>query len=137
MDIYNFDIKSTIIAIVSAVFGVFFGDWDLALQTLIIFMAVDYITGIIVAGVYKKSNKSKDGSLSSTAGYIGLVKKGMILLIVLVAYRLDLINGTNIIRNTVIMAFIANEVISINENAVLMGIDIPTYLKEILSNFKK
>ncbi len=100
-------------------------------------MAVDYITGLLVAGVFKSSLKTNDGRLSSSAGLKGLIKKGMMLVIVLIAYRLDLLANTNIVRNTVITAFITNEVISINENAVLMGIDVPKYFTDLISKMKR
>lgn len=131
------EFKYKIIAFFSASCTILFGQFDIPLQTLIILMSVDYITGIIVAGFFNNSKKSEDGSLSSNVGFRGIIKKGMMLAIVLVAYRLDLLASTNIVRNTVIAAFIANESISINENAVLMGIDIPKYFTDILKGLKK
>ena len=103
----------------------FFGGWDKGLATLIVFMAIDYISGLVVAGVFKKSNKSESGALESRAGFKGLCRKCMTLLFVLVAYRLDIMIGTDYIRNAVIIAFCANEAISIIENAGLMGVPIP------------
>ncbi len=102
-----------------------FGGWTMALTTLLIFMLIDYITGVIVAGVFHRSGKSKTGSLSSIAGIKGLAKKGMILLFVLVAYRLDLQLSTTYIKDAVCIAFMANELLSIIENAGLMGVPIP------------
>ena len=90
-----------------------FGGWDAALTTLLIFMGVDYVTGLIVAGVFHRSQKSTDGALESRAGWKGLCRKGMTLLVVLVACRLDLVTGSTFIRDTAIIAFIANETISI------------------------
>lgn len=109
-----------------------FGGWDAAMVTLIIFMAVDYLTGLIVAGIFHNSPKTKNGTLESKAGWKGLCRKGMTLLIVLIAVRLDLILGTNFIRNAVIIGYIANETISIIENAGLMGVPIPdTIMKAV------
>jgi len=105
-----------------------FGGWDAGLRTLLIFMVVDYITGLIVAGVFHNSGKSQSGSLESRAGWKGLCRKGMTLIIVLVAYRLDLATGSTFIRDTVVIAFIVNESISITENAGLMGVPIPPVL---------
>ncbi len=127
----------TITGVLGAAIASFFGGWDAALTTLIIFMAADYITGLLVAGVFKKSEKTASGGLDSHIGWKGLCKKGVVLLFVLVAYRLDLTIGTNYIRNTVIIGFIANELISIVENAGLMGIPLPNVIKkaiEILQN---
>lgn len=105
-----------------------YGGWDAAISTLIICMAVDYISGLIVAGVFHASKKSAAGGLESRAGFKGLCRKGMILLIVLIACRLDLLLGTNYIRDAVIIGFVANEVISIVENAGLMGLPMPAAL---------
>lgn len=113
------------------------GGWSDDLITLIIFMAVDYITGMIVAGVFKRSSKSNSGTLSSNAGWKGLCKKGVTLLVVLVAYRLDVTLGVAYIKTAVIIAFIINEVLSIIENAGLMGVHIPepvTKALELLRN---
>jgi toxin secretion/phage lysis holin len=93
-------------------------------------MAVDYITGLLVAGVFQHSNKTKTGALESKAGWKGLCRKSMTLLIVLIATRLDMTMGSNYIRDAVIIAYIANETISIIENAALMGVPIPDPIKK-------
>ncbi|WP_347561940.1 phage holin family protein [Ruminococcus sp. Marseille-P6503] len=117
-----------------------FGGWTSAMTTLIIFMAIDYITGIIVAGVFKKSLKSQSGALESKAGFKGLCRKGTALLILLVSCRLDRLMGTEYLKNAVCIAFIVNETLSITENAGLMGIPVPSPLKkaiDILRNKEK
>ena len=108
------------IGIVGGAIASLLGGWDTALQTLIIFMAIDYITGLIVAGVFHTSPKTKTGTLESRAGWKGLCRKGVSLLVVLVACRLDAVIGSNFIRDTVVIAFVCNETISIVENAGLM-----------------
>ncbi|MDY0235051.1 MAG: phage holin family protein [Gudongella sp.] len=112
------------------------GGWDSALQTLIIFMAIDYITGLLVAGVFHQSAKSEGGALESRAGARGLCRKGMILLIVLVATQLDTMSGTAIIRNAVIIGYIVNETVSIIENAGLMGIPVPDIIRKAIDVLK-
>ncbi len=102
-----------------------FGGWDAALITLLLFMAVDYLSGLIVAGVFQASDKSASGSLSSIACWQGLLKKGMTLIIVLVAARLDIVLGTAFVRDAVVIAYVVNETISIIENAGLMGLPVP------------
>ena len=102
-----------------------FGGWNSALTTLVIFMAVDYLTGFIVAAVFKKSAKSETGALQSKAGWKGLCRKGVTLLVVLVACRLDLIIQSNFIRDATIIGFVLNETISIIENVGLMGVPVP------------
>lgn len=114
-----------------------FGGWDAALVTLIIFMGVDYLTGLIVAGVFHNSEKTETGTLESRAGWKGLCRKGVSLLVVLVACRLDLVIGSNFIRDSVVIAFIANETLSIVENAGLMGIPIPAVIAKAIDVLKK
>ena len=127
----------TMIGAIGALIASLFGGWDTALATLMIFMATDYVTGLIVAGVFHTSQKSENGALESRAGWKSLCRKGVTLLVVLVACRLDLITGTNFIRDAVIIAFICNETISIIENAGLMGIDIPPALTAAIEVLKK
>ena len=100
-------------------------------------MGIDYISGVIVAGVFHKSTKTKTGGLNSLIGWKGLFKKGLTLAIVLVAHRLDLLIGTNYIRDAVIIAFCANELISIIENAGLIGIPIPTVITKAIEVLKE
>ena len=115
----------------------FFGGWTASLSTLMIFMLIDYVTGLIVAGVFHNSKKTDSGALESRAGFKGLFRKGMILMLVLVGYRLDLAIGTSYIRDAICIAFVANETISIIENAGLMGIKIPAVLENAIDILKK
>lgn len=113
------------------------GGWDHGMTTLIIFMAIDYITGLIVGGVFKKSPKTKTGALQSKAGLMGLLRKGAILLMVLVACRLDMTIGSNFIRDATVIAFIANETISIVENIGLMGVKMPKVIEHAIDLLKQ
>ena len=115
---------------VGAAISSLYGGWNGALTTLLIFMGLDYLTGLIVAGGFKKNPKTSNGALESKAGWKGLCRKGMILLIALVATRLDMVVGTNFIKDAVIIAYIANESISIVENAGLMGVPIPAAIQK-------
>lgn len=120
-----------------------FGGWDAGLTTLVIFMTIDYITGLIVAGVFKTSNKTETGALESRAGWKGLCRKGMTLLVVLIACRLDLMMNTNLMMNTtyardaVVIGYVANETISIIENAGLMGLPIPGIIQKAIDILKQ
>ena len=114
-----------------------FGGWDAALTTLVIFMGIDYVTGLIVAGVFHNSGKTESGALESRAGWKGLCRKGMTLLIVLIACRLDLIMNTNFVRDAVVIGYIANETISIVENAGLMGLPIPSAITKAIEVLTK
>ena len=115
-----------------------FGGWDTALVTLVWFMAIDYVTGMLVAGVFHKSPKTPGGGLESRAGWKGLIRKGVTLLVVLVATRLDLLIGNNsFIRDAVVIAFVINETMSIIENLGLMGIRVPKVLTRAIEVLKE
>lgn len=127
----------TAVGVVGGFIAALFGGWDAALTTLIIFMAIDYISGLIVAGVFHASKKSETGALESHAGRKGLIRKCFTLLFVLVAYRLDLAIGVEYIHDTVIIGFIANELISIVENMGLMGIPLPPIVTKAIDILTK
>ena len=122
----------SIIGAIGAVISSFFGGWSTGLTTLVFFMAVDYISGLVVAGVFHNSKKTDTGALESRAGWKGLCRKCMTFIYVLIAYRLDLSIGTNYIRDAVIIAFMVNELISITENAGLMGLPLPDAIKKAI-----
>ena len=120
------------LGVIGAGIAAAFGGWGAAMTTLCIFMAVDYVTGLLVAGVFHASKKSESGRLDSRAGFTGLLRKGMILLIVLIAARLDILLNTTFVRDAVVIAFCANEAISIVENAGMMGVPIPAALRRAI-----
>lgn len=122
---------------IGSVISELFGGWTSAMTTLVIFMLIDYITGILVASVFKKSNKTEDGGLESKAGWKGLIRKFSTLLIVLISIRLDIIFNTTIISNCVVFTFLANELLSLLENVGLMGIPLPSVLTEVISVLNK
>ena len=126
-----------IFGVIGSAIASFFGCWDAGLATLLIFMCLDYVSGLIVAGVFKNSPKTDTGSLESKAGWKGLCRKCMTLVFVLIAYRLDLVIGTNYIRDAVIIGFIANETISLVENAGLMGVPLPTVITKAIDILQK
>lgn len=127
----------TTIGIVGSLVASLFGGWTASLTTLLIFMGIDYVSGLIVAGVFHNSPKTETGALESRAGFKGLIRKFMILLFVLIGYRLDVAVGTTYIRDAVCIAFIANELLSIVENAGLMGIPIPSVITNAIDILKK
>lgn len=127
---------SAIVGIIGSTIAALLGGWDLAIQTLLIFMAIDYITGLMIAGIFHKSPKTKSGSLSSLIGWKGLCRKGMVLLIVLVSVRLDMLVGTDFIRDAVVIAYCTNEAISIVENAGIIGIPIPKPILNAIDTLK-
>jgi toxin secretion/phage lysis holin len=107
----------------------YLGGWDFALQTLVMFIVIDYVTGMYVAGILHKSPKTKSGGLSSEKGFHGIIKKIMLLVFVAIMYRLDLFFNIDYLRNGTIVAYCVNELISIIENAGLMGVYVPDIVK--------
>ena len=120
------------VACVGAAIASLLGGWTGAMTTLVMLMFIDYVTGIIVAGVFHNSPKCSGGALSSAVGFKGTCRKFVILLIVGVACRVDLLLDTNIIRDATCIGFCVNELVSITENAGLMGIPLPRKLVEAI-----
>lgn len=127
----------TLIGMVGSAIAAACGGWDQSLMTLVILMVIDYVSGLMVAGWFHKSPKTENGGLESRAGWKGLCRKGMTLLFVLIAYRLDLAIGVDYIRNAVIIGFLANELISVVENAGLMGIPLPPVVQSAIEILTK
>lgn len=127
----------TTVGAIGSIIASFFGGWTESLTTLAIFMAIDYITGLVCAGFFHASTKTETGALESRAGFKGLVRKGGILLLVLMGHRIDLAMGSNYMRDAVCIAFIANEAISITENLGLMGLPIPKIITNAIDILKK
>lgn len=125
------------IGVVGSFIASLLGGWDTSIITLLIFLAIDYLTGLLCAGVFHKSNKSETGGLESKAGWKGLIRKGLTISIVVVAARLDLQLGVTYIRDAVCIAFISNEAISIIENCGLMGLPIPKIIRNGIDILKK
>ena len=106
------------------------GGWDNALQTLVMFMFIDYLMGVAVAFIFKKSPKTETGGLSSVVGFKGLCKKIVMLVFVAIGHRLDTLFAIDYIRNCICFGLMANELISITENAGLMGLPVPDPIKK-------
>ena len=132
-------IKNIILIVISAVGGFIaehLGGVDKMLVTLIIFMAVDYITGVMVALFWRRSTKTDSGGASSKEGFKGIVKKICILLLVGLAHELDVVMGVDYTRALAIMFFLGNEGLSILENVGLMGVPYPEFIKKALEVMK-
>ena len=128
-------VKNAVLGFIAAAGSVIanaLGGWDAALKVLIAMMAADYLTGVLVALIWHRSNKTDDGTLSSKAGFKGLCKKGMIILIIWIAVLLDNAMGADYVRTAVILFFIGNEGISLFKNAGLMGVPYPQFIKKAL-----
>ena len=130
MNLSKFSISAAV-GVISA-FGAFvFGEWSNDVFALIILMIIDFIMGVLLAIVFRKSPKSKKGGLSSAAAWKGVAKKTCTILLVAVAYQADILLSTAYIRPTVVGALCASEIISIVENAAKMGI-LPEPVQKLL-----
>ncbi|EAD5426062.1 holin family protein [Listeria monocytogenes] len=111
-----------------AIFGYLFGEVDLLVKVLVCVIVADYISGLLASGYL--------GELSSKMGFKGIAKKIAILILVAIAHQIDLILGThNTTRDAVIFFYLANELISILENFVRMGMKVPEVLKNLILIF--
>lgn len=105
------------------------GGWDLALQVLVLFCVLDYVTGVTAAYVEKK--------LDSNVGGKGILRKVLIFVVIAIAYWLDQLIGQQMLRSLVIFYYIANEGLSIVENLGRAGVPIPQPLKAALEALKQ
>lgn len=117
------------IAIAGTAIAEALGGWDTSLKVLIIFMAIDYITGILCALVWKKSPKSESGAFESKASLKGLIRKCAVLILVYIGALLDELTEQHIVRTAVIIFFIANDGFSIIENLGIMGVPMPDAIR--------
>ncbi len=125
-----------VIGVIGAFVAKLFGGWSDDMVTLVIVMTIDFVMGIALASIFKISPKSDSGAVSSKSCFKGLCKKCSILLFVLISYRLDLYLNTDYIKTATIIGFIANELISIVENAGLMGVPLPVKLIKAIEVLK-
>lgn len=109
------------------------GGWDATLRVLVVMMAADYLSGILVAAM-GRSTKTEYGGLSSKVGFVGLAKKGLMLIVVLCATMLDAAMGMAICRDAACWFYIANEGLSLLENMSLAGVPFPEKIKELLGH---
>ncbi|MEG1843737.1 MAG: phage holin family protein [Clostridia bacterium] len=114
------------------------GEWNIMLTLLAVAMSVDYLSGLIVAWC-GHSPKSENGGVSSAVGFRGLARKAVIMLVILLATILDKALGTTsmMFQTAAVCYYIANEGISILENAALMGVPFPPKIKAALEELKK
>lgn len=106
------------------------GGWDAAMKVLTVCMALDYITGVLSA--------IKEKKLSSSVGFWGLLRKGVIFLVVMLAAQLDVALGQEAVcRTAAILFYIANEAVSMTENAAKLGVPVPGKILDVLEQLKK
>ena len=127
----------TWVGILGSLLAAAFGVWDSALIALVVCMAVDYISGSLVALVFHNSQKSETGAYNSTYGLKGLCKKCLMLLFVIVAVQADRLLGSAYVRDAVCIGFCSNEVLSIVENLGLAGVPMPQAVVKALEQLQK
>lgn len=123
----------TIIGTTGGMLAAAFGGWDTGLQILLAFMTADFITGLLVAGVFHRSGKSNDGKLDSHRCFQGICRKIGMLILVGAANAMDVLLESTFLRNAVIIGFCASEVLSLTENAGLMGVPLPQAWRNAVS----
>ena len=102
------------------------------LKMLLLLMVIDLIVGFTVSAVWHKSSKTKSGKVSSKVMFKGIVKKILTLVLVVVAYQIDILLSYDVIRHVAIIAFIVQEIISIIENIAITGIKAPDIITKAL-----
>ncbi|UAL46639.1 holin family protein [Sutcliffiella horikoshii] len=128
MDKYNLIYLGSV-SFVGSMASFLYGGFSSLLMFLIMFVVVDYVTGIMAAYVEKR--------LSSRVGFKGIAQKVFIFALVSIAHVLDIILGTNLIKDVTILFYLVNEFISIMENASRIGVPIPNILKKVIDAIKK
>jgi len=105
------------------------GGWNLALQVLVLFVVLDYITGLVAAWYEKR--------LDSRVGFKGICKKILLFVPIAICYALDQMIGQEILRSLAIFFYIANEGLSVAENLGRCGVSVPVALMDALEQLKK
>ncbi|OAB46324.1 holin [Paenibacillus glacialis] len=118
------------IALFGTIGTYFFGEWSELISFFLLAIVIDYLTGIVA------SLKVGNG-LSSNVGFWGLAKKGLMILVVILAHRLDELFGTDVIMVGSIYFYLTNELISVTENYGRMGLPLPNKIKDIISILKQ
>lgn len=131
------EVLYSVLGVLGGFLSFFFGCVDQLLVILCVLMCVDYVSGIIIAVVFKKSPKTETGLANSAVGFKGICKKVYMLMLVGVANMLDVALNCDFCRSGLLVAFVANETLSIIENAGIMGVPIPKVIKEAIDLLNK
>ncbi|OXM16946.1 phage holin family protein [Paenibacillus herberti] len=125
------NIAVSLFAVIGSIVSFSFGIWQESLTLLLVCMMVDYISGIAAS--------LKEGrGLSSTIGFWGIARKGLTLLVILIAHRIDeLLGGGRAVMSAAIYFYTGNELLSITENYARIGLALPAKLKEFIEAFKR
>lgn len=128
MELNAGSVFKTIIAIGGGAASYLFGGWSSLLSILLAFVVIDYVTGVVAAGM--------EGKLSSAVGLRGIAKKIFIFVMVAVAHLADQAAGTQVIRDAAIFFYLANEILSIIENSGNIGLPVPPVIVQAVEVLK-
>ena len=112
------------------------GGWDAALGLMFLLMALDVLSGVIVAGM-RRSSRTVGGGFLSSAFFLGLTRKLLMVLLVILGTALDGLLGTQICRVSIIGFYAANEAFSVIENAAVMGVPFPKGVLQVLERYRE
>lgn len=132
----NLFIYAAFTGAIGGAFVQYFGNVQGPLLALVIAMAIDFVTGVLCASLFK-SNKTDKGGLESNACAKGLARKGVILLVVILGQIVDLLFDVGYFCPTIVIGFIFSEVISIIENCGIMGIPLPPAVTNMVEALRK
>ena len=124
--------KIAVLGILAGVISAIAGSWTVAIESLCILMALDYITGLVLAAVFHASPKSKSGTLESRAAFKGLLRKCGIIIVVIAFHQADRVTGKSFLRDGAAFAFCIEELISLIENLGAMGVPMPEFVKKAI-----
>lgn len=129
MESLGFYIKVVAATLVSSITW-FYGGWTQSLNVLLLLVIADYLTGIAASVT--------EGKLSSKVGYLGCIKKIGIFLVIMLAHQLDTVifQGTNQLRDIAIFFYMANELVSLTENAGRLGVPLPDGMTKVIDILK-
>jgi toxin secretion/phage lysis holin len=116
------------VAVLGALFSTLFGAWDIALKTLVVFVILDFATGVIQAIVNK--------NLDSNVSFRGAFKKILLFIPVVIGYQVDILTGQEVFRNLAIWFYLASEALSCLENVIKAGVPVPEKLKQLFVQIK-
>jgi len=132
------DMFCTAAGFITTIVVILFGGDNLqCLYTLLFMLIIDFITGLMLTVIFKKSTKTEDGEFDYTKGLKGICKKIVVLMIVAAAHQLDHLLGTIYIMPTTCYAFTANELLSVIINARGMGVKIPKIFNDVINILQK
>lgn len=126
----------TALGVLGSTVASLFGGWDAAFGALLACMAVDFLSGTVVALVFHKSPKTGTGSYNSAYGLKGLCRKGLMLMLVVIGVQVDTLLAIDYTKNAICLGLCANEILSITENLGLAGIPMPNAIVKALEQLQ-